>query len=146
MIYENDKINIGFLEAQIRAKGIKKMQFYNFLWGEQSHYTLKYLEGRNVSIQTAIKICNFLDIHLDDLFIGHYKGGKSPLIYGNNNIQNSTVINHDIASLRAENSALKEVNSMLKKDKEDLGRRLDKVLDFIRKSDGTILKEDVQKK
>lgn len=137
MIYESDKINLDLLSAHIKAKGLKKMDFYQLLWGEKSHNTLKYFEKKDATIPTAIKVCNLLDIHLDDLFFGHYQDGTTPHIVGNNNIQNSTVINHDIASLRAENMALREINEMLKKENADLGRRLDNVIDIIRKSDST---------
>lgn len=84
-----------------------------------------------------MKVCNILDISLDDFFGGSDKIGESPFIVGNQNIINSSVVNQDPKSLQAENKALKmlikekdERINDLKKVNEDLGGRLDLVLKF----------------
>ncbi len=137
MIYENDKFDIDLLKEYVKRTGMKESNFCKLLFGSKSHYTLRYFEKKNAGLTKVVKLCNLLNIHFDDLFFGRNTDGNSPSIYGNNNIQNSTVINNDIASLRAENMALKEINDMLKKENADLGRRLDNVIDIIRKSDST---------
>lgn len=146
MIYKTDRIDTDLLRQYVLKAGFKVTEFCKEVNSKKGNDGINYFGNKNIGLSKILKICNLLNIHFDDLFISRNSDGLNPIINGNGNIQNSTIINHDITSLRAENSALKEVNSMLKKDKEDLGRRLDKVLDFIRKSDGTILKEDVKKK
>ena len=61
-----------------------------------------------------MKVCNTLDISLDELFSGSDKIGDSPYIIGDQNIVNSAVINQDAKSLQSENKALK----MLVKEKD----------------------------
>jgi hypothetical protein len=70
-----------------------------------------------------MKICNTLDISLDELFSGSDKIGESPYIIGNQNIVNSAVFNQDQLSLMAENKALK----MLIKEKDERINDLKKV-------------------
>ena len=62
-----------------------------------------------MTIETAMKVCNILDISLDDFFGGSDKIGASPFIVGNQNIVNSSVVNQDLKSLQAENKALRLV-------------------------------------
>jgi len=89
-----------------------------------------------------MKICNILDISLDELFSGSDKIGDSPYIVGNQNIVNSAVYTTDVKALQAENRALRllvrekeERIKDLKKVKEELGRRLDYVLKLGQNSD-----------
>ena len=135
MIYPNDKINVDLLKVHIQKLGLTEGQFCKQLWNNKSHYSIRYFEERSVGLPLLIKTCNLLGIHLDDLFFSRNQDGDTPFIYGNNNIQNSTVILNDIASLKAENKSQKEMIDMLKKENADLGRRLDNVIDLIRKSD-----------
>lgn len=89
-----------------------------------------------------MRICNTLDISLDELFSGSDKIGESPNVIGNQNIINSSVITQDAKSLQAENKALRllikekdERISDLKKVKEELSQRLDYVLKLGQNSD-----------
>jgi len=135
MIYENEKMNIDILLMHVKRLGMKKGQFCEQIFGSKSHNSFKYFEDKDIKVSSIIKICNLLGIHFDDLFIGPKQDGNTPYIFGNGNIQNSTVILNDIATLKAENKSQKEMIDMLKKEKADLGRRLDNVIDLIRKSD-----------
>ena len=141
MRYERIYIDVDKLRAMIKARGLRERDFCILTWGEDTHRTVKELARRpNATIETAMKICNTLDISLDELFSGSDKAGESPYIIGNQNIINSSVVNQDIKSLQAENKALKMVIkekderiSDLKKVKEELGRRLDLLIDFAKK-------------
>jgi len=141
MRYERIYIDVDKLRAMIKARGLRERDFCILTWGEDTHRTVKELARRpNATIETAMKICNTLDISLDELFSGSDKAGDSPYIIGNQNIINSSVVNQDIKSLQAENKALKMVIkekderiSDLKKVKEELGRRLDLLIDFAKK-------------
>ena len=89
-----------------------------------------------------MKVCNILDISLDEFFGGSDKIGTSPHIVGNQNIVNSSVVNQDVKSLQAENKALRMVIKEkderitdLKKVNAELGARLDLVLKLGQNSD-----------
>lgn len=138
MRYECVNVNLEFLRKAIASRGLTERQFAILMWGEDTHRTINdFLRRPNTTIETAMKVCNILDISLDDFFGGSDKIGTSPFIVGNRNIINSSVVNQDPKSLQAENEALKmlikEKNERindLKKVNEDLGGRLDLVLKF----------------
>lgn len=136
MRYECVNINMDFLRSALKAKGLTERQFAVLMWGEDTHRTIKdFLRRPNTTIETAMKVCNILDISLDDFFGGSDKIGASPFIVGNQNIINSSVVNQDLKTLQAENRALRMVIkekderiSDLKKVKDELSQRLDYVL------------------
>jgi len=133
MRYERVFIDLEKLKNLIKARGLRERDFCVMLWGEDTHRTIKEFARRpNATIETAMKVCNALDISLDDLFSGSDKIGESPYIIGNQNIVNSSVVNQDVKSLQAENKALRMVIrekddriADLKKLNEEIGRRLD---------------------
>ncbi len=143
MRYNRIYIDVKKLQAIIRSRGLRERDFCVMTWGKNTHRTVKELARRpNATIETAMKICNTLDISLDELFSGSDKIGDSPYIIGNQNIINSSIINQDVKSLQAENKALKllikekdERINDLKKVKDELGARLDLVLKLGQKSD-----------
>lgn len=143
MRYEQVYIDIKKLQAIIKARGYRDRDICIILWGEKTHRSINDFARRpNTTIMTAMKLCNVLDISLDELFSGSDKTGESPYIIGNQNIVNSSVNNEDLRFLKAENKALKmlvkekdERIADLKKVKEELGRRLDYVLKLGQKSD-----------
>lgn len=143
MRYECINVDLDFLKRSLQARGITERQFAILMWGEGTHRTIKdFLRRPNTTIETAMKVCNILDISLDDFFGGSDKVGQSPHIVGNQNIINSSVINQDCKSLQAENKTLKllikekdERIADLKKVKEELGARLDMVLKLGQDSD-----------
>ena len=143
MRYERVYIDLNKLQAIIKSRGLRERDFCVMMWGDDTHRTIKELAKRpNTTIETAMKICNTLDISLDELFSGSDKIGESPYIIGNQNIVNSSVVNQDLLSAIAENKALKmlikekdERISDLKKANDELGARLDLVLQLGQKSD-----------
>lgn len=143
MRYERVYIDVEKLKSIIKARGFKEREFCLIMWGDDTHRTINEFKRRpNTTIETAMKVCNLLDISLDDLFSGSDKIGDSPHIIGNQNIVNSSVINQDLHSLRADNKALRmlikekdERIADLKKVKDELGARLDLVLKLGHNSD-----------
>ena len=143
MRYECININLDFLRKALQARGITERQFAILMWGEETHRTIKdFLRRPNTTIETAMKVCNILDISLDEFFGGSDKIGTSPHIVGNQNIVNSSVVNQDVKSLQAENKALRMVIKEkderitdLKKVNAELGARLDLVLKLGQNSD-----------
>lgn len=143
MRYECINVNLDFLRKAIKARGMTERQFAILMWGEDTHRTISdFLRRPNTTIETAMKVCNILDISLDDFFGGSDKIGTSPFVVGSQNIINSSVISQDVKSLQAENKALRllikekdERISDLKKVKDELGARLDMVLKLGQNSD-----------
>jgi hypothetical protein len=143
MRYECINVNLDFLRKAIEARGMTERQFAILMWGEDTHRTINdFIRRPNARIETAMKVCNILDISLDDFFRGSDRIGTSPFIVGNQNIINSSVINQDVKSLQAENKALRllikekdERISDLKKVKDELGARLDMVIKLGQNSD-----------
>lgn len=110
MRYERIYIDVDKLRAIVKSRGLRERDFCVITWGSDTHRTIGELGKRpNVTIETAMKICNTLDISLDDLFNGSDKIGESPYIIGNQNIVNSSVVNQDPLSLIVENKALRMV-------------------------------------
>lgn len=124
MRYERIYVDLEKLKSIIKARGLRERDFCVLTWGEETHRTIKeFVRRPNITIETAMKICNTLDISIDELFSGSDKIGESPYIIGNQNIVNSAVFNQDQLSLMAENKALK----MLIKEKDERINDLKKV-------------------
>lgn len=124
MRYERIYVDLEKLKSIIKARGLRERDFCVLTWGEETHRTIKeFVRRPNITIETAMKICNTLDISLDELFSGSDKIGESPYIIGNQNIVNSAVFNQDQLSMMAENKALK----MLIKEKDERINDLKKV-------------------
>ena len=104
MRYERVYIDVEKLKTIIKARGFKEREFCVIMWGDDTHRTINEFKRRpNTTIETAMKVCNTLDISLDELFSGSDKIGDSPYIIGDQNIVNSAVINQDAKSLQSEN-------------------------------------------
>lgn len=135
MRYECINIDVDRLSRIIKARGLTDRQFSILMWGEGNHRTVKDFKRRpNTTIGTAMKVCNLLDISLDELFSGSDKVGQSPHIVGNQNIVNSSVISNDLATLRSENRALRALIREKDLRIEDLKQTVDglsKRLDFL---------------
>ena len=128
---------MDFLQKTLKSRGITERQFALLMWGDGTHRTISdFLRRPNMTIGTAMKVCNILDISLDDFFRGSDKIGSSPFVVGNQNIVNSSVINQDYKFLQAENKALK---TLLKEKDERItdlkivNDQLNSCLDAIRK-------------
>lgn len=137
MRYERIFIDVEKLQSIIKSRGLRERDFCVITWGGDTHRTVKELARRpNVTIETAMKICNTLDISLDELFSGSDKIGESPFIIGNRNIVNSSVVNQDHLSVLAENKALR----LLVKEKDErisdlkkVNSQLEAVVEILRK-------------
>ena len=124
MRYERVYIDVEKLKGIIKARGFKEREFCVIMWGDDTHRTINEFKRRpNTTIETAMKVCNTLDISLDELFSGSDKIGDSPYIVGDQNNVNSAVINQDAKSLQSENKALR----MLVKEKDERIADLKKV-------------------
>lgn len=124
MRYERVYIDVEKLKTIIKARGFKEREFCIIMWGDDTHRTINEFKRRpNTTIETAMKVCNTLEISLDELFCGSDKIGDSPYIIGDQNIVNSAVINQDAKSLQSENKALR----MLVKEKDERIADLKKV-------------------
>ena len=136
MRYERVYIDVEKLKTIIKARGFKEREFCVIMWGDDTHRTINEFKRRpNTTIETAMKVCNTLDISLDELFSGSDKIGDSPYIIGDQNIANSAVINQDAKSLQSENKALR----MLVKEKDEriadlkkVNEQMESVIDMLR--------------
>jgi hypothetical protein len=145
MRYECISVNMDFLKKALEARDISERQFAILMWGKNTHRTIKdFIRRPNTTIETAMKVCNILDISLDDFFNGSDNTETIPNIVGNKNIINSSVVNQELKTLQAENRALKmlidEKNERindLKKVNDELGVRLDLVIKLGLNSDKT---------
>ena len=124
MRYERVYIDVEKLKTIIKARGFREREFCVIMWGDDTHRTINEFKRRpNTTIETAMKVCNTLDISLDELFSGSDKIVDSPYIVGDRNIVNSSVINQDAKLLQSENKALR----MLVKEKDERIADLKKV-------------------
>lgn len=84
----------------------------------------------NIGTEKLCKICNIIGCRMDDLFEtkGDVNVEASPSILGNHNNVNSTVINHDVDSLRSENAALRQLIEEKDKRIKDLQNSLNVVI------------------
>lgn len=136
MRYKCINIDMDFLLKALESRGLSERDFAILMWGKATHRSIKdFLRRPNTTIGTAMKVCNILDISLDDFFNGSDKKGSSPFIVGDMNVVNSSVINQDTKSLQTENKALK----MLIKEKDErisdlkkVNEQLDSLVDILR--------------
>lgn len=136
MMYERVYIDVDKLKSIIKSRGLRERDFCVMTWGNETHRTVNELVRRpNITIETAMKICNTLSISLDELFNGSDKIGDSPNIIGEQYVVNSPVVNMDPLSVVAENKALKlvlkekdERISDLKKVNDQLNQKIDFLL------------------
>ena len=136
MRYERVYIDLDRLQALIRARGLRERDFCTILWGKDTHRTIKEFARRpNTTIGTAMRVCNLLDISLDELFSGSDIIGKQDFIRDYEGGQ-------DVQTLQSENRALRMVIKEkderitdLKKYKDELSTHLDLVLKLGQNSD-----------
>ncbi len=118
------------LRTILDGRGLKDRDLVKMMYGAESHQTFKSIFTKQFGWQKLVDVCNALNISMDELFEISSDSAQFPNIQGNFNNVNSTVINHDIASLQSENDTLK----LLIKEKdlriEDLKRNLDKVIEL----------------
>ena len=142
MRYECINIDVDKLSRIIKSRGLTDRLFSVIMWGKGTHRTIKDFERRpNTTIGTAMKVCNVLDISLDELFSGSDKDGQSPYVVGNQNVVNSAVFSNDPTTLRSEIKSLKTLVKEkdariedLKRTNQELNNRVDFLLDMMKKN------------
>ncbi len=132
------------LQYFLDKRGMTSRQLSKMIWEDKTHRDIvKELKTKpDTRSSTLVKICRILDISIDSLFEKPINDKNNQPIVGNHNIVNSNYVNTDITTLKAENQALRlvleEKNARindLKKSNEELGKRLDVVLQLGLKSD-----------
>lgn len=120
------------VKQALKTAGITSRDLTKAYYG-QGNKTKGYFDDlirENMGAEKLCKIANIIGCRLDDLFEtdGDINVEASPSIHGSNNNVNSTVINHDVDSLRSENAALKQL--IVEKDKriKDLQTSLNMVI------------------
>ncbi|MBQ3700927.1 MAG: hypothetical protein II886_13645 [Prevotella sp.] len=143
MRYNCISVDLDFLKKIIKERGMTERQVGIIMWGDKTHRGINDFQRRpNMRIETAMKLCNVLDISLDELFRPSEKVGQFPPIVGNENIINSSFITGDPSSLRSEIKALRALLREkdariedLKSHNEELNKRLDFLIHFGQNSD-----------
>ncbi len=145
MTYDYDYFRFDLLTDLIKQRGMTNRQFEKLMWGDDSknHRTIREFQKEGtIKLKTACQICSVLGVELDYFLLNSDKKESTPSVTGNNNVINSSYVNSDVSTLRAEVKALKmvieEKNKRiedLKKANEDIGRRLDMVLTLGHNSD-----------
>ena len=141
MRYESIYVDINKVKRLIRERGMTLTQFCKAVWGENDNRGGNSLARRpNMQIETAMKICNLLDISLDEFFSKTDNENNPPHVVGNQNIVNSSVFSNDPTTLRSEIKSLKilvkEKDARiddLKQTNQELSNRIDFLLDLMKK-------------
>ena len=136
MRYNSVRLDMDFFKQCLKKRNMSDREFSQAMWKEGTHQTVgQFLRRPNMKIETAMRISNILDISLDNLFRGSDSYDYSPLVVGDSNIINSSIVSQDINDLSKEVRTLKlllrekdERISELKKSKDDIAKRFDSVL------------------
>lgn len=145
MAEENEKPNLAFIKAVLKERGMTTRQLSKKIYGDDTHRDIvkEVATKPDIRASTLLKLCKALGVSMDSLYqYSDTDGMKIPTINGIANVSNSTNVKIEIADLRAENKALKmlieEKDKRLEEQKryiDDLGKRLDLVLQLGQKSD-----------
>ncbi|MCH3994316.1 MAG: hypothetical protein LKE54_04565 [Prevotella sp.] len=119
------KLSHDKLEKAISDAGMSEREFVKKYYGKSTHGTLEGIVGADFRISKLIKICNLLNVDMDNLFDSLESSGSIPRFVGNNNNVNSTVIKNDNTALRSENKALRLIIEEKDKRISDLSKTLD---------------------
>ena len=127
------KISLDKIRTLLSAKGITEREFCKQYYGDSTtHGSFKGILGADFRISKLIKICNFLNVPMDEIFEKEEESDDFPTIQGSGNNVNSTVISGNKVSLHSENTSLK----LLLKEKDariaDLQRSLETLSTFAR--------------
>lgn len=112
MLYKRETPNAEVIVDILKHNGMSVRQLSKLMYGEKTHRdVIKDLRAKpDIRSSTLVRICNLLEISMEILFKHDTSIDNNvdvPSIVGNNNVINSSVVNNDITSLRAENKALK---------------------------------------
>ena len=120
------------VKAALEAAGLTSRELIKAYYG-QGNKTKGYFDDlirENMGTEKLVKVANIIGCRMDDLFEmqGDVSVEASPSIRGSHNNVNSTVINHDVESLRSENAALKLLIEEKDKRIKDLQNNLNMVI------------------
>lgn len=138
MRYENNTVKSERVRELLERAGISIGEFSKSLWGAKTHNTITYFDARpDVKVSTLVRMAEVLGCSIDDILIKSDGTSDVPTINGHYNVVNSSYVNTDVTSLKAEVKALKmlieEKNQRiedLKNVNAELGARLDMVLQY----------------
>lgn len=143
MKYENNMVKSARVKELLGRAGISIGDFSKSLWGLKTHNSITYFDTRpDVKVSTLVRMAEILGCSIEDILIKSDESSDTPTINGHYNVVNSSFINTDVTTLKAELKALKmvieEKNQRiedLKKANTELGLRLDMVLQLGRNKD-----------
>lgn len=138
MRYENNTVKSKRVRELLERAGISIGEFSKSLWGAKTHNTITYFDARpDVKVSTLVRMAEVLGCSIEDILIKSDGASDVPTINGHYNVVNSSYVNTDVTSLKAEVKALKmlieEKNQRiedLKNVNAELGARLDMVLQY----------------
>lgn len=138
MRYENNTVKSERVRELLERAGISIGEFSKSLWGAKTHNTVTYFDARpDVKVSTLVRMAEVLGCSIEDILIKSDGTSDVPTINGHYNVVNSSYVNTDVTSLKAEVKALKmlieEKNQRiedLKNVNAELGARLDMVLQY----------------
>lgn len=138
MRYENNTVKSERVRELLERAGISIGEFSKSLWGAKTHNTITYFDARpDVKVSTLVRMAEVLECSIEDILIKSDSTSDVPTINGHYNVVNSSYVNTDVTSLKAEVKALKmlieEKNQRiedLKNVNAELGARLDMVLQY----------------
>ncbi len=138
MRYENNTVKSERVRELLERAGISIGEFSKSLWGAKTHNTITYFDARpDVKVSTLVRMAEVLGCSIEDILIKSDGTSDVPTINGHYNVVNSSYVNTDVTSLKAEVKALKmlieEKNRRiedLKNVNAELGARLDMVLQY----------------
>lgn len=143
MKYENNMVKSARVKELLGRAGISIGDFSKSLWGPKTHNSITYFDTRpDVKVSTLVRMAEILGCSIEDILIKSDESSDTPTINGHYNVVNSSFINTDVTTLKAELKAIKmvieEKNQRiedLKKANTELGLRLDMVLQLGRNKD-----------
>ena len=138
MRYENNTVKSERVRELLERAGISIGEFSKSLWGAKTHNTITYFDARpDVKVSTLVRMAEVLGCSIEDILIKSDGTSDVPTINRHYNVVNSSYVNTDVTSLKAEVKALKmlieEKNQRiedLKNVNAELGARLDMVLQY----------------
>lgn len=140
MALELNTPNVDYIKDVLNQLQMTPRQLSKAVYGEDTHRDIikEITTKPDVRASTVLKLCRVLCISMDSLYQKSDSiGMMNPSISGIANVSNSTNVKIDMADLKAENKVLKMLIEEkdkrleeLRKDKVDLGKRLDMLLQF----------------
>jgi DNA-binding Xre family transcriptional regulator len=138
MEYKYRTVKSARVKELLDRTGISIGEFSKKLWGPNTHNSITYFDARpDVKVSTLVRMAEVLGCSIEDILIKSDGTSDVPTINGHYNVVNSSYVNTDVTSLKAEVKALKmlieEKNQRiedLKNVNAELGARLDMVLQY----------------